>query len=227
MTWFVNRNAIGVSLLDRDAGEMVDRLNYCPFPLIFKWFWLFLNDYATLRFWLASQLGDSRKGLMSSNGVCAISTRLAEWYVRCKQKSLLKEYSLSHTVTEWNCTFIANPKVYWKNMVCPTLLLNGTCVINTKVLTKRIQFASHFCWMIHMSRAWKCTERIRFAPHCCWMVHMSRTWSFTYQNGVVVMCAAISVTQDRLQRRKKCDRLKRAQETPEEWEIRSTFRCDH
>jgi len=30
------------------------------------------------------------------------------------------------------------------------------------------------------------------------------------------MCAAISVTQDRLQRRKKCDRLKRAQEAPEE-----------
>ena len=78
-----------------------------------------------------------------------------EWYVRQAHENLLKN-SLSHTVAEshtfakvyWknticptlllNCTYVADSKVYRKNTVCLTLLLNGTYVMNTKVYWKNM-----------------------------------------------------------------------------------------
>ena len=82
-------------------------------------------------------------------------------YAHPVHKGVLKEYGLPTLLL--NGTYVVNMKVYWKNTVCPTLLLNNSYIANTKVYWKNT-----VCSILLLNDTY---------PVC-----MLRTQSFTYQN---------------------------------------------
>ena len=81
-----------------------------------------------------------------------------EWYVHQVHENLLNKNSLPHTVAESH-THVPFAKVYWKNKVCPTLLLNGAYVASTKFyLSKQSATRGDVCCNV-LTRGWHLNVR--------------------------------------------------------------------